>query len=37
MIEPLACVVRGQRITNIKKGQAVLILGCGVSGLLNIE
>lgn len=37
MIEPLACVVRGQRITNIKKGQTVLILGCGVSGLLNIE
>lgn len=37
MIEPLACVVRGQRIAGIKKSHTVLILGCGVSGLLNIE
>lgn len=37
MIEPLACVVRGQRIIDIKKWQTVLIFGCGVSGLLNIE
>ncbi|MFH1288779.1 MAG: alcohol dehydrogenase catalytic domain-containing protein [bacterium] len=37
MIEPLACVVRGQRIIDVKKGQTVLVLGCGVSGLLNIE
>ncbi len=37
MIEPLACVVRGQRIINLKKGQVVLVLGCGVSGLLNIK
>ena len=36
MIEPLACAVRGQRVIGVKKGQAVLILGCGVSGLLNI-
>ena len=37
MIEPLACVVRAQRIINVKKGETVLILGSGVSGLLNIR
>ena len=36
MIEPLACVVRGLRLINIKKDHTVLILGSGVSGLLNI-
>ncbi|MDD5440429.1 MAG: alcohol dehydrogenase catalytic domain-containing protein [Candidatus Omnitrophica bacterium] len=37
MIEPLGCVVRGQRMLDIRKGQTVLILGSGVSGLLNIR
>ncbi len=37
MIEPLACVVRGQRVINVEKGQVVLVLGSGVSGLLNIQ
>ena len=37
MIEPLACVVRGQRIINLKKNHIVLILGSGVSGLMNIS
>ncbi|MBW2975482.1 alcohol dehydrogenase catalytic domain-containing protein [Candidatus Woesearchaeota archaeon] len=37
MIEPLACCIRGQRIIDIKKGQTVLILGSGVSGLMNIQ
>ncbi len=36
MIEPLACVLRAQRIMNIKRGQTVIVMGCGVSGLLNI-
>jgi len=36
MIEPLACAVRGQRVIGVKKGQVVLVLGSGVSGLLNI-
>ena len=36
-IEPLACVVRGQRIAEIKKGQTVLVLGSGISGLLHIQ
>ena len=37
MIEPLACCVRGQRIINIKQNHTVLILGSGVSGLMNIQ
>jgi L-iditol 2-dehydrogenase len=37
MIEPLACVVRAQRIMGIGEGQTVLVMGSGVSGLLNIQ
>lgn len=37
MIEPLACAVRGQKAINAAKGQIVLILGSGISGLLNIR
>jgi len=37
MIEPLACCLRGQRIINIKPNHTVLILGSGLSGLLNIK
>ena len=36
MIEPLACAVRAQRIIGVAKGQTVLILGSGLSGLLNV-
>ena len=36
-IEPLACVVRGLRAADIKKGQNVLVIGSGVAGLLNIK
>jgi L-iditol 2-dehydrogenase len=36
-IEPLACVVRGQRIAHIEAGQSVLVIGSGVSGLLHIQ
>ncbi|MFX0034755.1 MAG: zinc-dependent dehydrogenase [Candidatus Hermodarchaeota archaeon] len=36
-VEPLGCVCRAQRLANIKKGLTVLILGCGVSGLLHIK
>lgn len=36
-VEPLACVLRGQRISGMKKGKAVLIIGCGVSGLLHLK
>jgi L-iditol 2-dehydrogenase len=36
-IEPLGCVSRAQRLANIRKGQTVLILGSGVSGLLHLK
>lgn len=35
-IEPLACVVRGQRVAGLEPGQSVLVLGSGISGLLHI-
>lgn len=35
-IEPLACVVRAQRMAQFKKGMSVLILGAGISGLLHL-
>jgi len=34
--EPLGCVVRAQRIAQLQPGQSVLVLGCGIAGLLNI-
>ncbi len=36
-IEPLACVLRSQRLAAVKAGHAVLVLGCGMSGLLQIQ
>lgn len=36
IIEPLACVVRVQRITSVMEGQTVLVMGAGFSGLMNI-
>jgi len=35
--EPLACVLRGQRLAGIKQGQTVLVIGSGISGLLHIQ
>ena len=45
-VEPVACVLRGQRLAGFsarrdsasrdKKGQSVLVLGCGIAGLLHI-
>ena len=35
-VEPLACVVRGQRVAKLQPGQTVLVLGSGISGLLHI-
>ncbi|VVB92458.1 L-threonine 3-dehydrogenase [uncultured archaeon] len=37
MIEPLACVVRAQRIIGVSEAQTVLVMGSGISGLLNIR
>ena len=36
-IEPLACVVRAQRLAGVQAGQTVLILGSGMSGLLHVK
>jgi L-iditol 2-dehydrogenase len=35
-IEPLACVLRGQRLAKFKPGQNVFVIGSGISGLLHI-
>ena len=37
MIEPLACGVRGLGLIDIRAHHTVLILGCGISGILNIQ
>jgi len=37
MIEPLACGIRGLGLIDIKEHHTVLILGCGISGILNIQ
>jgi L-iditol 2-dehydrogenase len=36
-IEPLACVVRGFKTAGMKQGQTVLVIGSGISGLLQIK
>jgi L-iditol 2-dehydrogenase len=37
MIEPLGCIIAGQNQLGMKKGQTVLIIGSGVSGILHIQ
>jgi L-iditol 2-dehydrogenase len=36
-IEPLACVVRAQRLAGIGRNRSMLIMGCGMSGLLHVK
>jgi L-iditol 2-dehydrogenase len=36
-IEPVGCVLRGQRLADIQLGDTVLILGSGIAGLLHIQ
>lgn len=36
-VEPLACVIRGQRIAGGAKGKTVAVLGSGMSGLLHLQ
>jgi L-iditol 2-dehydrogenase len=36
-VEPLGCVLRGQRIAGIRPGASVLVLGSGIAGLLHIK
>ncbi len=35
-IEPLACVVRGQRLAGCTSGQTLMVIGSGISGLIHI-
>jgi len=36
-IEPLACVSRGQRLSNLQKNDTLLIIGSGISGILQVQ
>ena len=36
-IEPLACVCRAQRLAGVEKNRIVLVMGCGMSGLLHVK
>jgi L-iditol 2-dehydrogenase len=35
-VEPLACVIRGQRIARVRTDHTVLVIGSGISGLLHV-
>ena len=36
-VEPLACVLRGQRQAGVGKGDTVLVIGAGISGVLQVQ
>ena len=36
-IEPLACVLRGQRLAHMRPDQSLLVIGSGISGLLHVQ
>jgi L-iditol 2-dehydrogenase len=36
-VEPLACVVRGQRLAGVKPADTVAVIGSGLAGLLHIN
>ncbi len=36
-IEPLGCVVRGQRVAGVEPGRVVAVIGAGIAGILNIK
>jgi len=36
-IEPLACVVRAQRLAGVRRNQTVMVMGSGMSGLLHVK
>ena len=36
-VEPVACVLRGQRRAGLKPGCSVLVIGSGIAGLLHVH
>ena len=36
-IEPLACIVRGMRISDLKPNKTVLVIGSGIAGLIHVK
>ena len=36
-VEPLACVLRAQRIARLRPGQSVLVVGSGMTGILQVN
>jgi L-iditol 2-dehydrogenase len=36
-VEPLACVLRGQRLAGFRSGCSVLVIGTGIAGLLHLQ
>lgn len=36
-IEPLACVVRAQNLAGVEPDQTIMVMGCGMSGLLHVK
>ncbi len=36
-IEPLACVIRSQRLSEIQEDDVLLVIGSGVSGILHVQ
>lgn len=36
LIEPLGCVIRAQRLARVWERETLLVIGCGISGLLHI-
>jgi len=36
-VEPLACILRGQRWADMQAGMSVLVIGSGIAGLLHIK
>jgi L-iditol 2-dehydrogenase len=36
-VEPLSCVLRGQRLAGFPTGKTVLVLGSGITGLMHIK
>jgi L-iditol 2-dehydrogenase len=36
-IEPVACAVRAQQLAELQKNQTILVMGCGMSGLIHVK